>query len=76
MKCVPWSLIKILGHQNLVITCLNKKCVVLSTLQSFTGVASTHIVRYFVTVIMYLAPIIFVGGLIGPTKYISHLSNS
>jgi hypothetical protein len=42
----------------------------------FTGVTSAHIVRYFVTVIMYLAPVILAGGLIGPTKSIAHLLNS
>jgi hypothetical protein len=73
---VPWPLIKILGHPNLVITCSNKKCVVVSALQSFTGVASTHLVRYLIVVIMYLYPVLFVGGLIGPKKSIAHLSNA
>jgi hypothetical protein len=76
MKCVPWSLIKTLGHPNRVITCSNKKCVVVFALQSFTGAAFAHLVRYFVVVIMYLASILFDGGLIGPTKSIFHLSNS
>jgi hypothetical protein len=76
MKCVLWSLIEILGHPNRVITCSNRKCDVVSALQSFIGVASTHLVKYYVTVIMYLAPVIFVGGLIGPTKSIAHLSNA
>jgi hypothetical protein len=61
---------------NIVITFSNKKCVVVSALQSFTGAASAHIVKYFVAVIMYLAPDLFVGGLIGLTKFVSHLSNS
>jgi hypothetical protein len=65
-----------LGHPNLVITCSNKKCVVVSALQYFTGAASTHLVKYFVAVIMYLAPILLAGGLIGPTKSIAHLSNA
>ena len=76
MKCVPWSLIKTLGHPNRVITCSNRKCVVVSTLQYFTGVASAHLVRYSVTMIMYLAPVLFVGGLIGPTKSIAHFLNA
>jgi hypothetical protein len=76
MKCMPWSLIKILGHPNRVMTYSNKKCIVVSALQSFTGVASTHLVRYYVMVIMYLDPVLFAGGLIGPKNYISHLSNA
>jgi hypothetical protein len=43
---------------------------------SFTSVSSTHLVKYFITVIIYLAFDILVGGLIGPTKSISHLSNT
>jgi hypothetical protein len=76
MKCVPWSLIKTLGHPNLVITFSNKKGVAVSVLQSFTGADSAHIVSYYVMVMMYLAPVILDGGLIGPKKSISHLSNA
>jgi hypothetical protein len=76
MKCVPWLLIKNLGHLNRVITCSNNKWVAISALQSFTSVASTHVVRYFITVMMYLSPVIFVGELIGPTKSIAHLLNA
>ena len=59
-----------------MITFSNKKCVVVSALQSFTGAASFHLVKYSVAVIMYLVPVLFVGGLIGPTKSIAHLSNA
>jgi len=76
MKCVPWLLIKTLGHLNLVITYSNEKRVVVSALQYFTGAASAHLVRYFVMVIMYLDHVLLVGGLIGPTKSIAHLSNA
>jgi len=76
MKCVPWFLIKTLGHPNRVITCSKKTCVVVSALQSFTSAASAHLVRYSIMVMMYLALVIFVGGLIGPTKSIVHLSNT
>jgi hypothetical protein len=76
MKCIPWSLIKMFVHPNLVITCSNIKCVVVSALQSFTGVASTHIFRYSIVVIIYLTPIILAGGLMGPTNSITHLSNA
>jgi hypothetical protein len=76
MKCVPWSLIKTLGHPNRVITCSNRKCDVVSTLQSFIGVASAHLDKYSIAVIMYLALVLFVGGLIGPTNSITHLLNA
>jgi hypothetical protein len=56
--------------------CTNKKCVIVSALQSFIGVASTHLVRYSVTLIMYLAHVILADGLIGPTNSISHLPNA
>jgi hypothetical protein len=55
---------------------LNKKCAIVSTLQSITGVASSHRVRYFVVVMMYLAPDLLVGGLIGPMKSMAHLSKT
>jgi hypothetical protein len=45
-------------------------------LQSFTIVASTHLVKYYVVVMIYLSPDLLGGGLIGPTKYTSHLSKT
>jgi hypothetical protein len=75
LKGVPWSLIKILGHPNLVITCSNKKFVAVFVLESLTSVASSHIVKHYVKVMMYLAPHLFNGGWIGPTKSISHFSD-
>jgi hypothetical protein len=59
-----------------VITFSNKKCDVVSALKYFTGVASYHIVKYSIAVIIYLAPDLFAGGLIGHTKSVSHLSNT
>jgi hypothetical protein len=59
-----------------MITFSNKKSVVVSVLQYFTSVASAHIVKYYVAVMIYLAPDLFVGGLIGPIISISHLSNN
>jgi hypothetical protein len=59
-----------------VITFSNKKCGVVYALKSFTGVASTHVVKYFIAIIIYLAPDLFASGLIGPTKSISHFSNT
>jgi hypothetical protein len=52
------------------------KYVAISTLQSFTVAASTHLVKYYVVIMIYLAHDILVGGLIGPTKSISHFSNT
>ena len=48
---------------------------VVATSQFLTALASTHLVRYSVPVMMYLAPVRFPGGLIGPMKSIAHLSN-
>jgi hypothetical protein len=76
MKLVPWSLIKILGHPNIVIYFSNKKHVVFSTLQSFMHATSSHIVKYYVAVIIFVYPYLFPGGLIGPTKSISHSLNT
>jgi hypothetical protein len=76
IKWIPWSLIKILGHLNLVITFSNKKCVVVSAMQSLIGVAYAHLVKYFSMVMMYLAHDLLIGGLIGLTKSISHFSNT
>jgi hypothetical protein len=68
--------IKILGQRNLVITYSNKKCVIASSLQYVIGVSFAHFVGYYVTVMIYLSLDLFVGGLIVPTKSISHLSNT
>jgi hypothetical protein len=73
---VPWSLIKILRHLNLMITFSNKKFVAFLALQSLAGVNSSHLVRYYVTTMMQLSLDHFVGGLIGPTKCMAHLSNT
>jgi len=69
---VPWSLIQILGHPNIVITCSNKKYVVVSALQYLIGVSYAHLVKYYVAVMLYLTPELLVGGLIGPKKYTAH----
>jgi hypothetical protein len=66
----------ILGHPNLVITCSNRKCVVVSNLQYFTVVVLAHLVKYSSIIMIYLTLDLLVGGLIGPTKSISHLSNT
>jgi hypothetical protein len=59
-----------------VITCSKKNCATIYALQSFTGAASSHLVRYSVAVTMYLAPVVLAGGLIDLTKSIAHLSNA
>jgi len=53
---------RILGNPNLMSTCSNRKCVVVYALQYLTGVASTHIERYSITVMMYHAPDLLMGG--------------
>ena len=54
----------------------NTNHAVVVALQSLTTLASAHMVKYFVTVIMYLDPVRFLGGLIGPTKSMAHFSNA
>jgi hypothetical protein len=54
----------------------NRKCVSVSVLYLLNNVASSHHLKYYVIVMMYLAPDLLDGGLIGPTKSISHLSNT
>jgi hypothetical protein len=53
----------------------NIKCAVVVALQSLTALALAHLVKYYVTIIMYLAPVCFHGGFIGPTKSMAHFSN-
>jgi hypothetical protein len=45
-------------------------------MQSLTGVALAHLVKYYVVVIISMAPDLLASVLIGPTKHISHLSNT
>jgi hypothetical protein len=45
-------------------------------LQYLTALASTHLVKYYVTVMMYLAPVHFPDGFMGPTKSMAHFSNA
>jgi hypothetical protein len=53
----------------------NIKRAVVVALQSLTALASAHLVRYSVAVIMYLAHVRFPGGFIGPTKSMDHFLN-
>jgi hypothetical protein len=54
----------------------NMKCAIVVALHSLTSLASTHLVKYFFVVIMYLDPIRFPGGFIDPTKSMSYFSNA
>jgi hypothetical protein len=54
----------------------NMKCTVVVALQYLTALSSAHLVKYYVAVIMYLAPVHFPGGFIGPTKSMAHFSNA
>ena len=51
-------------------------CAAVAASQFLNALASAHLVRYFVPMMMYLAPVHFPGGLIGPTKSIAHFSNA
>ena len=54
----------------------NMKCTIVLALQSLTVLALTHLVKYYVAMIMYLAPVRFPGGFISPTKSMDHFSNA
>jgi hypothetical protein len=64
------------GHSNHVTTLSNRNHAVVFVVQFVTGVSFSDLVKYLVAVIMYLAPDLLIDGLIGPTKSMSHLSNS
>jgi hypothetical protein len=51
-------------------------CADVVALQSLTALASSHLVKYSVAVMMYQAHVHFPSGLIGPTKSIVHFSNA
>jgi hypothetical protein len=74
-KCEPWSLINTHGQPNLVITFSKMNCDSISIVQYLIGATSTHLVRYSVGVMMEHARVQRIGGLMDPTKYISHLLN-
>jgi hypothetical protein len=62
-------------HINLVTTFSNRNHAEISIVQSLTGVAYAHLVRYSVAVMTYLSLDLLASGLIGPTKSMAHLSN-
>ena len=51
-------------------------CAAVTASQFITALASAQLVRYSIPVMMYLAPVCFPSGLIGPTKSIAHLSHA
>ena len=53
-----------------------RNCAAVAASQFLTALASAYLVRYSVPVMIYLAPVHFPGGLIGPAKSIAHLSNA
>jgi hypothetical protein len=54
----------------------NMKRIAIVSLHSLTSLTLTHLVKYSVAVIMYLAHVRFPGGFIGPTTTMAHFSNS
>jgi hypothetical protein len=54
----------------------NMKHATVVSLKFLTTLASNHLVKYSVAVIMYLAHVCFPGGLIGPMNSMTHLSNA
>jgi hypothetical protein len=52
------------------------KCATVAALHSLIALASTHLVKYSVAVMMYLAPVHFLGGFMGPMKSMAHFSNA
>jgi hypothetical protein len=76
IKCVPLSLIRIFRHPNLVMMSSNMNHATVVALQSLTSLASSHLVKYFVAMIIYLAPVHLPCGFIGPTKSIAHFANA
>jgi hypothetical protein len=60
----------------MVILSSKMNCAIVAALYSLTTLAYTHLVKYFVAVIMYLGPVRFPGRLIGPTKSMAHFSNT
>ena len=65
----------ILGHPNLVIMSSNINHAAVVALQSLTALALSHMVKYFVEVMMYLTPVHFPGGFMVPMKSMAHFTN-
>ena len=64
------------GHPNLLMMFSKMNCAAVVASQFLTSFTSAHLVRYSIPMMMYLAPVHFPGGLVGPTKSIAHFSNA
>jgi succinate dehydrogenase/fumarate reductase cytochrome b subunit len=64
------------GYLNHATTSSKRNRAIVFVVQSMTGVASSYIFQYSITMIMYLAPAILSFGLIGPINSMAHLSNA
>ena len=74
IKCVPWSLITVTGHPNLVMMFSQMNLASTSFVHEGTGYASAHLVTYSTIIIIYLAPILFPCFGKGPIKSIDQVS--
>lgn len=74
IKCVSWSLVRFFGHPNIEFIFLKKNLTAMSVVQSLTGVAFAHIVRYSIAIIMYLMRDCLASGVMGPMKSIALFS--
>ena len=75
IKCDPWSLIRVIGHPNLVMIFSYINLAAISLEHVSTSCASAHLVTYSTAVIMYLTPVLFTGMGNGPTKSMAQISN-
>jgi hypothetical protein len=60
----------------MVIISSKMNCAAVVAPQSLTSLASAHLVKYYVAVIMYRDPVCLPSGLIGPTKSMAHFLNT
>jgi hypothetical protein len=56
-KCLPLSLMRILGQPNLVMTFSYKNVAVALASSTLTALAFAHFVRYYVVTMMYFIPL-------------------
>ena len=75
MKCVPWSLIRVSGHPNLVMIISYINLAATSLEHVSTGSASAHLVTYSTAVMIYLEPVLFASIGNGPMKSMAQISN-
>ena len=75
IKCESLSPIRVIWHPNLVIIFSYINLVSISLEHVLTGYASSHLVTYSTAVIMYYAPVLFVGMGNGPMNLMTQISN-